>query len=115
METSTFSLAAHSLTRSVEALLAPGTQWSQKPIDSLPAAWAPRTYGAVTRAADDSAVAAMNCRRESFLRDMWFPLCLLLFCLLVPLLIFIVLIALSAIAVFGWRIARRIGCAIRTE
>jgi hypothetical protein len=69
----------------------------------------------VTRAADDSAVAAMNCRRESFLRDMWFPLCLLLFCLLVPLLIFIVLIAVSAIAVFGWRVARRIGCAIRTE
>jgi hypothetical protein len=30
---------------------------------------------------------------------MWFPLCLLLFCLLVPLLIFIVLIAVSAIAV----------------
>ena len=36
--TSTFSLAAHSLTRALVALLAPGTQWSQKPIDSLPAA-----------------------------------------------------------------------------
>src|ERR1700738_5106384 len=72
METSTFSLSAHSLTSSVLALLAPGTQWSQKPIVSLPAACAVRIYGAVISAADDIAVAATNCRRESFLRDMAF-------------------------------------------
>src|ERR1700704_666113 len=68
----TFSLSAHSLTSSVLALLAPGTQWSQKPIVSLPAACAVRIYGAVISAADDIAVAATNCRRESFLRDMAF-------------------------------------------
>jgi hypothetical protein len=33
-----FCFSAHSLQRSVEALLAPGTQWSQKPIESFPAA-----------------------------------------------------------------------------
>jgi ABC-type glycerol-3-phosphate transport system substrate-binding protein len=43
METSTFSFWAHSLTRSVEVLLAPGTQWSQKPMVNLPAACAERT------------------------------------------------------------------------
>src|SRR2546423_4652795 len=50
MATSTFSLAAHSSTSALEVLLAPGTQWSQKPIASLPAACAPRTYGAATSA-----------------------------------------------------------------
>src|SRR3954451_23445143 len=59
---------------SVEALLAPGTQWSQNPIVSLPAAYAPRTYGAVINAADVSAVAATNCRREIFLRDIAYSL-----------------------------------------
>jgi hypothetical protein len=62
------------LIRSVLVLLAPGTQWSQKPIESLPAAFAVRMYGAVINAADDSAVAATNCRRESFLRDMIYSL-----------------------------------------
>src|SRR4051812_42197414 len=74
--------------RAVEALFASGTQWSQSPIESLPAAWAPRTYGAVIIAADVSAVAATNCRRESFLWDMAFPLCcarfLLVFAFLRP-------------------------------
>jgi len=32
-------------------------------------------FAAVIRAADDSAVAATNCRRESFLRSMTSPLC----------------------------------------
>src|SRR3954452_8037891 len=59
---------------SVLAALAPGTQWSQKPNVSLPAACAPRTYGAVISAADVSAVAATNCRRESLLRDMTYSL-----------------------------------------
>jgi hypothetical protein len=60
------------LTKSAQALFAPGTQWSQKPIASLPAAWADRTNGAVINAADDSALAATNCRRESLFRDMAF-------------------------------------------
>ena len=36
--TSTFSFSAHSLISVSVAPLAPGTQWSQKPTDSLPAA-----------------------------------------------------------------------------
>src|SRR5215467_8941346 len=52
---STFSLAAHSSHRVLEALLAPGTQWSQKPIESLPAAWAPRTYGIAMTAVEAAA------------------------------------------------------------
>jgi hypothetical protein len=44
----------------VEALLAFGTQWSQKPIERLPAARAVRTKGAATNAAEDKAVAATN-------------------------------------------------------
>src|SRR5215470_3737897 len=55
---------------SVEVLLASGTQWSHKPIDRLPAAFAVRTKGALIIAADDSAVAATNCRRVSLFRDM---------------------------------------------
>jgi hypothetical protein len=54
-------------------LLAPGTQWSQKPMVSVPAARAERTKGADISAADVSAVAATNCRRDSFFRDMAFP------------------------------------------
>src|SRR5260370_5120263 len=38
---------------------------------SLPAALAVRIYGADISAADDMAVAATNCRRESFFRDIW--------------------------------------------
>jgi hypothetical protein len=44
-------------------------------MESLPAACAPRIYGAVISAADDSAVAATNCRRVSFLRDIAFSPC----------------------------------------
>src|ERR1700761_2843252 len=40
---------------------------------SLPAAWAERTYGADISAADVSAVAVTNWRRDSFFRDMAFP------------------------------------------
>src|SRR5215471_15301767 len=43
---SIFSFAAHSLQRLVRVSLAPGTQWSQNPTASLPAAKAPRTNGA---------------------------------------------------------------------
>src|SRR5580704_2808793 len=42
---STFSLSAHSWAIAFSTSLAPGTQWSHTPIDSLPAAWAPRTNG----------------------------------------------------------------------
>src|SRR5260370_25304263 len=38
---------------------------------SLPAALAVRIYGAEISAADDMAVAATNCRRESFFHDIW--------------------------------------------
>src|SRR6516165_10879584 len=53
---STFSLAAHSWQSFVKVSLAPGTQWSQKPTESLPAAKAPRTKG------DASAVVAAVCK-----------------------------------------------------
>src|SRR5262249_42918281 len=55
IEMSPFSLAAHSSHWVLEALLAPGTQWSQKPIESLPAAWAPRTYGIAMTAVEAAA------------------------------------------------------------
>jgi hypothetical protein len=45
--------------------LAPGTQWSQRPIDSLPAACAVRTNGVAIMLAD--AAVAMNRRRVSAL------------------------------------------------
>src|SRR5580704_9913739 len=61
---STFSFSAHSLTSTVVALFAPGTQWSQKPIESLPAACAPRTCGAAMPI-DATAVLAKKLRRES--------------------------------------------------
>ena len=38
IERSTFSFSAHALATASAPALAPGTQWSQKPIDSLPAA-----------------------------------------------------------------------------
>ena len=52
------------------ALLAPGTQWSQKPIDSLPAACAVRTNGAAIMVADAAAVVATKRRRVMLLLDM---------------------------------------------
>src|SRR5579871_6138310 len=58
---------------SAEVLLAPGTQWSQRPIESLPAACAVRRYGAEISAADDNALAATNSRRESLLLDIALP------------------------------------------
>src|SRR6478752_4300650 len=64
--TSTFSFSAHSLTAFSVAALAPGTQWSQKPIDNLPAAWAPRTNGAATIAVA-MAEPAIRRRREILL------------------------------------------------
>src|SRR5262245_55217569 len=63
----TFSLAAHSSHNVLDALLAPGTQWSQNPIESLPAACAPRTYGI---ARIDAAVVARNRRRVNLLLRM---------------------------------------------
>src|SRR5438477_10204937 len=72
IDTSTFSLAAQSLTSALIASLAPGTQWSQNPIESLPAAWAPRTNGAEIIVADAAAVRVVNCRRVSPFFDMAF-------------------------------------------
>src|SRR6516225_3065796 len=75
IETSTFSLAPHSSHKVWDALLAPGTQWSQNPIESLPAAWAPRTYGMAMTAVE---VAARKRRRVILLLSMmqsshWVP------------------------------------------
>src|SRR5262245_44953155 len=61
---STFFFSAHPHNRDLVALLAPGTQWSQKPIDSLPAALAVRTNGAASSVADAAADVATNRRRE---------------------------------------------------
>src|SRR5258708_7045341 len=71
---STFSFSAHSLTAFSVALLALGTQWSQNPIESLPAAWAPRTKGAATMAPDRAAVLATKRRRLTLLEAMQFLL-----------------------------------------
>src|SRR5215510_1695031 len=60
---STFSFAAHSSHSAFEALLPPGTQWSQKPTESFPAACAPRTCGMASAAAV-AAVAAVVCRKR---------------------------------------------------
>src|SRR5580698_1168645 len=62
--TSTFSLAPHSLISASVVSLALGTQWSQKPTDSLPAAYAPRTNGAATPSA---APPTTRPRRDSLL------------------------------------------------
>src|ERR1051326_4136268 len=72
--TSTFSFSAHSLTAFSVALLAPGTQWSQKPTEILPAAYAPRTNGGATRAVDTAAARATKRRRLTFLERMQFLL-----------------------------------------
>src|SRR5882757_2519268 len=72
--TSTFSFSAHSFTAFSVALLAFGTQWSQKPTESLPAAWAPRTKGAATIAVDRAAVLATKRRRLTLLEAIQFLL-----------------------------------------
>src|SRR3954464_15494643 len=69
--TSTFSFSPHSLMSAEVASLALGTQWSQKPTDSLPAACAPRTNGAATR---PRAVPATTTRRETLDCSMTFVL-----------------------------------------
>src|SRR5262249_60659977 len=71
--TSTFSFAAHSWINASEVLLASGTKWSQKPIESLPAACAVLTNGAATIVVDAAADAAMNRRRVNIFP----PWCLL--------------------------------------
>ena len=70
--TSTFSLSAQARTMSSVALLAPGTQWSQKPIDRLPAAFASRTNGAATNV-DAAAVVCRKRRRVTLSFAMDFP------------------------------------------
>ena len=54
------------VTSAARTLLAPGTQWSQKPMVSLPAAYAPRTDGSQLGAAE-VAVVAKKRRRENVL------------------------------------------------
>src|SRR5215470_15354519 len=74
--TSTFSFAAHSWINASEVLLASGTKWSQKPIESLPAACAVLTNGAATTVVDAAADAAMNRRRVNIFPLMVFaPFC----------------------------------------
>src|SRR5215475_11545657 len=63
---STFSFSAHALQISPKTLPAPGTQWSHAPIESLPAANAPRTNGdGKVAAAEAAAVFARIVRRVS--------------------------------------------------
>src|SRR5207253_3553480 len=62
---STFSLSAHALQISPKTLPAPGTQWSHAPIESLPAANAPRTNGDGNVAAAEAAAVARIVRRVS--------------------------------------------------
>src|SRR5262245_60509997 len=69
--TSTFSLAAHSSIAVLVALLAVGTQWSHRASESLPAAWAPRTKGAATKA--DAATLPATKRRRVVLEASIFP------------------------------------------
>src|SRR5438094_9595620 len=69
---STFSFAAHSLHNLVSVSLAPGTQWSQKPTLSLPAAKAPCTNGAVSAVA--AVAAAAVCSTVRRVSDI-FPMC----------------------------------------
>src|SRR5215468_10617374 len=61
--TSTFSFAAHSSINASQVLLAFGTKWSQKPIESLPAACAVLTNGAAIIVVDAAADVAMNRQR----------------------------------------------------
>src|SRR6185295_8703906 len=64
MWTSTLFLSPHSLQILSRALLAPGTQWSQQPSESEPAAWTPLTYGAVIAAAEPRAAVLRTARRD---------------------------------------------------
>src|SRR6516164_6445688 len=75
--TSTFSFAAHSWINASDVLLASGTKWSQKPIESLPAACAVLTNGAaIIVVVDAAADAAMNRRRVNIFPFMVFaPFC----------------------------------------
>src|SRR5215467_7605521 len=75
--TSTFSFAAHSWINASDVLLASGTKWSQKPIESLPAACAVFTNGAaIIVVVDAAAEAAMNRRRVNIFPFMVFaPFC----------------------------------------
>jgi hypothetical protein len=67
---STFSFSAHSAQTFCKTWLAPGTQWSQAPIVSLPAAWAPRTKGAVSEpAAKTGGVSAAAFNKVRRVRD----------------------------------------------
>src|SRR6185312_10519169 len=60
---STLFFSPHSLQILSSALLAPGTQWSQQPSVSFPAAYAPRTYGAASTAVDARAAVFNTVRR----------------------------------------------------
>src|SRR6266849_2122805 len=60
---STFSLSAHFWIKASEVLLASGTKWSQKPIESLPAACAVLTNGAAIIVVDAASDVATNRRR----------------------------------------------------
>src|SRR5215467_6436151 len=72
---STFSFSAHALQISPKTLPAPGTQWSHAPIESLPAANAPRTNGDGKVAAAEAAAVARIVRRVSDLAAIGTSLC----------------------------------------
>src|SRR5262249_36141041 len=62
----TFSFSAHSLQSLVSVSLAPGTQWSQNPTLSLPAAKAPCTNGAESAAGAPAAAAPCKTGRRVY-------------------------------------------------
>src|SRR6476661_269675 len=72
---STFSFSAHVLQISPKTLPVPGTQWSHAPIESLPAANAPRTNGDGKVAAAEAAAVARIVRRVSDLTAIGTSLC----------------------------------------
>src|SRR5262245_15404271 len=72
---STFSLSAHALQISPKTLPAPGTQWSHAPIESFPAANAPRTKGDGNVAAAEAPAVARTVRRVSNLAAIGTSLC----------------------------------------
>src|SRR5579864_7356130 len=78
MWTSTRFFSPHSLHSLVSAMLAPGTQWSQHPIVTLPAAKAPLTCGAARAATVAAAPRASAVRRVTFVRAITAPHRLLL-------------------------------------
>src|SRR5262245_36210938 len=67
--TSTFSFSDHSLTMALVTSLAPGTQWSHRPIVILPAAPAVRANGAATV---NAAAAAPDCRSRRRSSSGWY-------------------------------------------